>query len=589
MTRRFCTLVLLFLPLPAIAGNPAVPDSLPLLQSMKIDTTGRAPVMLGNDTLFYVQAGIKGLLAPRRAESISRRILETLAESSIPLDSFVIEETETSSDLVVQDRLVFSIYDIDATLRGTTRTELAQRYSASIRAAVERYRDDRSKSTILWGGVLSVAATIILVLLLRVLRRIGRWMESVLGARVRGISVKHVEIVRVEWLKAGLGVIGKLARAVILLVLLYTYLEFVLSRFVWTRPLADHLLDLTVGPLRTMAISVWDYLPNLFFLIVLMILTRYVIKFLRFIFGEIDRGRIALPGFYADWATPTFKLVRVLVIAFVLVVAFPYIPGSDSPAFKGISIFLGVLFSLGSTSAVANIIAGVILTYMRSFRVTDFVKIQETVGTVISHGLLVTRVRTVKNVEVTIPNATVLGTHVINYSNEARAGKLILPTSVTIGYDAPWRQVHALLQMAADKTAGVLKDPEPFILQPALNDFYVTYELNVYTDAPEHMPKIYSDLHQNIQDTFNEYGVQIMSPNYFMDRAKPTVVPKELWYEPPAKRPVTPEADLSQGKAAREVKGSRPDAWKESGEVVQNRTRASSGSMTRREGGRKAK
>jgi small-conductance mechanosensitive channel len=182
--------------------------------------------------------------------------------------------------------------------------------------------------------------------------------------------------------------------------------------------------------------------------------------------------------------------------------------------------------------------------------VGDFVKLQDTVGSVVSHGLLVTRVQTVKNVEVTIPNATVLGTHVINYTSQARAGHLILPTTVTIGYDAPWRQVHALLCMAADKTPDILKSPEPFVLQSALNDFYVAYELNVYTNAPEHMPQIYSDLHQNIQDAFNEYGVQIMSPNYMMDRAQPTFVPTENWYAPPAKKPVTPGTDPGKNRVS---------------------------------------
>jgi small-conductance mechanosensitive channel len=542
--------MLLLLPLSAIAGIQTTPDSVPLLQVMKVDTSAAAPVVLANDTLFYVQAGIKGLPAGKRAELISRRILNTLAESTVPLDSLFIDESDFSFDIVVQDRVILSVYDIDASLGRTTRMELAQRNEALIRAAVDRYREERSKSTILWGAVLSVTATILLVLVLRVLRRIFLWVEKVLGARIHGIAIEQVEIVRVEWLKAAFRVIGKLARALLVVVVLYAYLEFVLSRFVWTRPLADHLLDMTLGPLRTMAVSFWEYLPNLFFLIVLCIVTHYVIKFLRFIFGEIGGGRFVLPGFYSDWASPTFKIVRILVVVFVLVVAFPYIPGSDSPAFKGISIFLGVLFSFGSTSAVANIVAGVILTYMRSFKVGDVVRIQETIGLVISHGLLVTRLRTPKNVEVTIPNATVLGTHVINYSVEAKEGRLILPTSVTIGYDAPWRQVHALLQMAADKTAGVLKYPEPFVLEPALNDFYVTYELNVYTDAPEHMPLIYSELHQNIQDAFNEYGVQIMSPNYMMDRAKPTVVPREHWYAPPAKKPRATGAGISPGNKA---------------------------------------
>jgi small-conductance mechanosensitive channel len=199
------------------------------------------------------------------------------------------------------------------------------------------------------------------------------------------------------------------------------------------------------------------------------------------------------------------------------------------------SIFLGVLFSLGSTSAVANVVAGIILTYMRSFRVGDVVKINEMIGVVVSQGTLVTRIRTPKNVEISIPNSTVLTTHVTNYTSQAVEGRLILHTSVTIGYDTAWRQVHALLIMAAEKTREVLRDPEPFVLQTSLNDFYVTYELNVYTRSPEHMPSIFSDLHRNIQDAFNEYGVQIMSPNYIADKPTPTIVPKERWFANPAK------------------------------------------------------
>jgi small-conductance mechanosensitive channel len=558
LTSRFSFLLLFLAPLLAMGG----PDSLQTLQLIRVDTTAVAPVLLGHDTLFTLRVGTRGMSVAKRAETASRRITEQLAESTLPLDSLKIDDAGVTSDIVVQDRLILPIFDIDASLRGTTRADLAERHIVSIRTAVERYREERSKSTLLWGVALSAVATVILILVWRALWRVGKWIEKVLGARVRGISLQHVEIVRVEWLRAVLRVASKFFRTLLYVLLVYSYLEFALSRFVWTRPLADHLLDLTLGPLKTMALSFWDYLPNLFFLIVLFFVTRYVVKFFRFIFAEIETGKIVLPGFYPEWGTPTFKLVRILVVAFVLVVAFPYIPGSDSPAFKGISIFLGVLFSLGSTSAVANIVAGVILTYMRSFRVGDFVKIQDTVGTVISHGLLVTRIRTIKNVEVTIPNATVLGTHVINYSNEAEAGKLILPTSVTIGYDAPWRQVHALLQMAAAKTAGVLKDPKPFVLQPALNDFYVTYELNVYTDSPEQMPRIYSDLHQNIQDAFNEYGVQIMSPNYVMDRAKPTVVPKEQWYTAPANTSEGAGADpsLDIGANGRDEQPPIPDA-----------------------------
>jgi small-conductance mechanosensitive channel len=199
---------------------------------------------------------------------------------------------------------------------------------------------------------------------------------------------------------------------------------------------------------------------------------------------------------------------------FALVMAFPYLPGSESEAFKGVSIFLGVLFSLGSTSAVANVVAGLILNYTRAFSIGDRVRIGDVEGDVIFKTLLVTHIRTVKNVEITLPNSTVLGGAVHNFSMAAKESPLILHTSITIGYDAPWRRVHELLISAAQSTQYILSNPPPFVLQTALNDFYVSYQINAYTDHPHEMARIYSELHQNIQDKFNEGGVEIMSPHY---------------------------------------------------------------------------
>ncbi|MBP1753213.1 MAG: MscS Mechanosensitive ion channel, partial [Geobacteraceae bacterium] len=231
------------------------------------------------------------------------------------------------------------------------------------------------------------------------------------------------------------------------------------------------------------------------------------------------------------------RIFRLLIVAFAVIVAFPYIPGSESPAFKGVSLFLGVLFSLGSQSTVSNILAGFTLTYRRLYKVGDRVRIDDIVGDVTMIRVPVTHLKTVKNEEVIIPNSTILNSNVTNYSSLSMETGLILHTTVTIGYDAPWRQVHALLLMAAERTPGLLKDPPPFVFQKSLDDFYVSYELNVYTDMPHAMGRLYSDLHQNIQDCFNEYGVQIMSPNYEADRPEAPIVPKERWYEAPAQPP----------------------------------------------------
>jgi small-conductance mechanosensitive channel len=302
-----------------------------------------------------------------------------------------------------------------------------------------------------------------------------------------------------------------------------------------------------------------DYLPNLLVLAVIVLITNYAIRLLRLIFGEIGKGELKIGGFYPDWAEPTEKLVRMLVLVLALIVAFPYLPGAKSPAFQGISIFLGLLLSLGSSSAVANAIAGIILTYMRSFLVGDWVQIGDTTGEVTEKTLLVTRILTPKAEIITIPNATVMSGSVKNYSVEAKKG-VIFHTQVTIGYDAAWRRVHQLLVDAALSTEHVVRQPPPFVLQNALNDFYVVYELNAYTDVPRLMLNIYSELHQNIQDKFNEAGVEICSPHFSSLRDGNTIAIPEQYipadYQAPAFRtkpveangipnPVTPSSTAS--------------------------------------------
>jgi small-conductance mechanosensitive channel len=256
------------------------------------------------------------------------------------------------------------------------------------------------------------------------------------------------------------------------------------------------------------------YIPNLILILIICLVTSYLLKVNHYLFNEVREGNLTVRGFYPDWAEPTAKLVKVFIIAAAAIVVFPYLPGSDSPAFKGISVFLGVLLSLGSTSAVAHGVAGTILTYMRAFQVGDFVRIGNDVGEVVEKTLLVTRICTQKREVVTIPNGTVLGGVVVNYSAEAGQKGVIFHTTVTIGYNAPWRKVHELLIATAFATDDVLHDPPPFVLQTALNDFYVAYELNAYTAKPAEMLHTYSVLHQNIQDRFNEAGVEINSPHY---------------------------------------------------------------------------
>jgi small-conductance mechanosensitive channel len=303
-------------------------------------------------------------------------------------------------------------------------------------------------------------------------------------------------------------------RVVLFLLAFDLYVTYVLGLFPWTRAASSLLLSYVLTPIRSAGTALVGYLPKLLFVIVIGALIYSGIRVVGLFFNLIRQGRIVFANFPAEWADPTNKIVRVLLIAFGVVVAFPYLPASDSPAFAGVSVFMGVLISLASSSALSNMIAGIVLTYTGAFRLGDRVRLNDSFGDIIETSLLATRVRTIKNEYITIPNSVVLNSSTINYSRSEGTLGLILHTTVTIGYDAPWRKVHDLLIEAALATHGILKQPAPFVWQTALNDFYVTYEINAYTDTPPDMIDIYAELHARIQDAFYAAGVEIMSPHY---------------------------------------------------------------------------
>ncbi len=313
-------------------------------------------------------------------------------------------------------------------------------------------------------------------------------------------------------------VLIKFIRFLVNITILTVFLNIVLSFFPWTYNLAARLYEIISKPVIDMYESFVATIPDLLVLAVIITLMRYIIKFVKMLFDQIKDGDVRIEGFYPEWADQTYRLVRLILIIAGGVAAFPYIPGSDSPAFKGISLFMGVLFSLGSTSAVGNIVAGLVITYMRPFKTGDFVQVSDTMGVVVDCRTFSLRIKTPKNVIVTIPNTEVTANHIVNLSRRSRKEGVILHTSITIGYDVHWRQVRDLLLKAASLTDNLLDTPEPFVLQKGLQDFYVEYELNVSTKFPHLSPRIYSQLHQNIQDQFSEADVEIMSPHYRHNR-----------------------------------------------------------------------
>jgi small-conductance mechanosensitive channel len=514
-----------------------------------------APVELEGKPLFRVRLNFKSETAEQRAQKISERILKLAQDPLFSPKSINVRDSELSSDIMAGDRVIFPLWAFEAKVMGKPANELARDHAEKIRQGIAAYQTEHSLRNLIIGIAKSVLAFLILVALImlvnRGMRRLNR--SIMVSERIRSVKVGELEFFTADRIKALAVSVVKIFRFLAILILLYAYFHLGLSFFPATQRYALKLYESVWGAVAAIGEAIWHQTPALAFLAVLFLITRYVLKTLRFFFNQVSEGKVTVSGLDAEVAPITYRIVKILILAFVAVMAYPYIPGSASPAFKGISIFVGVLFSLGSSSAIANLIAGVSLTYQRSFRVGDVIKVGDAQGVVLERRINITRIKTPKNHIVTIPNSTILSGHVTNLSQEVRMGDgLILHTSITIGYDAPWETVHALLIEAAGKTKHLLKSPPPFVLQTALNDFYVTYELNAYTDAPEIMPLIYSGLHQNIQDSFNEGGVEILSPHYTQIRdGNHTTIPADYLppdYEAPAMRIVNLEKVEKEGK-----------------------------------------
>jgi small-conductance mechanosensitive channel len=383
-----------------------------------------------------------------------------------------------------------------------------------------------SEAIVYFVAILGFILSLVLILIInKIFSGLYQPIENWCYTRLRVIRIFSLELVLPQRFLSAFVAITRQLRSAAVFIILLTSLIFIFNILPGMRwiPLAifEQAADFSV--------VIWEafveLVPNIVALFMIAFITHYALKFLRFFSKGIKQEKIKISGLHPELVEPTYQLLRFFVVAFALVAAYPYIPGSDSPVFRGLSIFIGFLLSLGSTSLVSNIISGIVLTYTRGLRIGDRVKIGDAVGDVVDRNLLVTRVRTIKNVVITIPNGMVLNNHIINYSSSASEKGLILNTTITIGYDVPWRQVHELLISAANATPGILKEPKPFILQTSLDDYYVSYELNAYTKDPTFMAKTYSTLHQYIQDKFTEAQVEIMSPSYaaFRNGNQPTI------------------------------------------------------------------
>lgn len=526
-----------------------------LSQAAPIQPPG-APVVFADETLFVIYDKLGPFTPQDRAQAVADRLVRLANDPFTRIYPVTAVDREATSDLVYGDIVIMTVTDQDAKPTGKSRQVLAQEYAQKLESALAKGHEKFTLRTIVVDVGLALLDTAILVGLLwlfnktfpRIYVKIDAWRGTV----VRAIKIQRVELLSADQIAAALIGMAKAVRFVATTALLYVYLTSILGIFPWTRGISVSLFEAVLSTLQIIGLAFTKYVPDVVSIVVIVIVTRYIIKLIHLIFEGIGRGAITFRGFHREWATPTYKIVRFLVIVFAAIACFPYIPGSQSEGFRGIGVFLGLLISLGSAAAFGNIIAGVVLTYMRPFSVGDRVKIADTMGDIMEKTLLVTRVRTIKNVDITVPNAMVLGSHLVNFSACARDQGLILHTSVTIGYDAPWRTVHELLIAAARATTYIMAKPDPFVLQTSLNDFYVTYELNAYTDQPNRMATIYAELHQNIQDKFNEAGVEIMSPHYAQIRdGNKTAIPDQYLpktYQPAGLRiwPIGPSVSQSE-------------------------------------------
>lgn len=503
-----------------------IKDSIRLVQKkIAIDSRRAAavgyPVMgFFKDTLFTIYNNSGSFTAHERAMAISERI-KTMA-NKINADSLKIVTNETTVDVMTGERIIISISENDALWNDTSMMALAAKYKKIIGEAVAKYKSETSLLTLAKEFALAVLVLLVLGIIIFYTGKLFTYsaglIEKQQDVRIKGIKIKDYELFDARRQVNTLIAINNLVKWIVILILISIALPILFGIFPWTRDFAETLFGYILTPIKKIAFSLWNYLPNLITIIVILIAFKYVMKGLKFLKYEVETGNLKLAGFYPDWANPTYQILRIMVLAFMIVVIFPYLPGSDSPIFKGVSVFLGFLFTFGSAGSLSNMIAGLVLTYMRLFRIGDRVKIGDVSGDVIEKSLLVTRLKTPFNEIISIPNSTVMSSHTINYSLESLNQGLVLSAGVTIGYDVPWKDVHKALLAAADRTPQFLKDPKPFVLQTGLEDFYIGYEVYGYTRAANSQAGVKSLLFSNILDTFNEDGIEIMSPHYRANR-----------------------------------------------------------------------
>lgn len=477
-----------------------------------------AAVVVKGKRLFVFQSVLDGKLPVERAHRTSEVLRQLAQDPNFDIGSIQTLETSQGTDIISGENRIATVSSEDARLAQSSTSKMAREFAGKIRYVLAERIESENAGSVATGIMLTVLSSVILLFLLALVSRCTTSLYLKLkewkGSKITAIKIQQAELIG-EHAFYEL-VVGSVRTLQVLLIVFVCagYVLQVLTFFPRTRHLTKAIIANALVPLQNLFEGILDFFPEMLALIGIAIVAYAVNAFAHFIFNSLQDSTITIADFDPDWAEPTYKLVRGLIFIVAFMVALPYLPGWGSPAFNQVGLLLGLLVSLGSTGVVGNIMAGSVLTYTNAFKLGDRVKIGDCTGDIVEKTLFVTRVRTPKNEIVSIPNAQILNTNIMNYSVHARTGTLTVYTSVTIGYEAPWQQVQNLLIDAASSTPGIEQEPKPYVLQTSLDDYYVSYQINACTKLANELPTVYSNLHRQIQDKFNEANVEIMSPQY---------------------------------------------------------------------------
>ncbi len=491
------------------------------IDSLRKITPG-APLVIDGDTLLVLYARKGGLYPEARVEQASSKILYQGKRLTMFADSVYVYESDFFSDIMAGNDVILSVTDIDALWQNTTRQKLAINYAEIIRSKIAEIHEEYGLQQKLYGLMWVVIIIVVQWFLIKTtLWLYRRWRYRLLKLTMRRdipLKIKDYEVLNVRRRGILFLFFFRLFRILLIILQLLISVPLLFSVFPETKTFAVTIIRNIWNPFVDIVLSVIGYLPNLCKIVVIIVCFHYIVKAFRYLSNEVASGKLKINGFYADWAQPTYFILRFLLYSFMFVMIWPLLPSSNSEIFQGVSVFIGVLVSLGSTSIVGNVMAGLVMTYMRPFRVGDFIRFGDVEGFVLEKTALVTRIRTRKNEVITIPNSNLMTAQTSNFTFAAENYGVIVHTKVTIGYDMKHELIESLLLAAAKSTKNLLQKPLPFVRVTALDDFYVEYEINAYTHHTEHLSDIYSELHQHILDHFHGAGVEIMSPHIFAHR-----------------------------------------------------------------------